>query len=70
MVFIHQTKLNTSYLDPLKYEPDPSTFARDKWRVKIHTDCGTPCGMSYDLDQNFLMDFTELLYGVGTIFVS
>ena len=41
--FVHQTKPETSYYHHLKYEPDLSTHARDKWGVKIVTDCGTPC---------------------------
>ena len=40
---IHQTKPKTSNFDPLKYEFDLSTHARDKRGVKIVTDCGTPC---------------------------
>ena len=43
--FIHQTKPETSYFHHLKYELDLSTHARDKWGVKIVTDCGTPCSI-------------------------
>ena len=41
--FIHQTKPNTSYFEHLKFEPDLSTYAREKGGVKIVMDCGTPC---------------------------
>ena len=41
--FIHQTKPDSSYYHHLKYEPDRSTYARDKWGVKIAMDCRTPC---------------------------
>ena len=40
--FIHLTKLKSSYIDHLKYEPDLSTHARDKG-VKIAVDLRTPC---------------------------
>ena len=42
--FIHLTKLKSSYIDHLKYEPDLSTHARDKG-VKIAVDLRTPCSM-------------------------
>ena len=44
--FIHQTKPDSSYYHHLKYEPDRSTYARDKWGVKIAMDYRTPCRKS------------------------
>ena len=46
--FIHQTKPKTSYFNRLKYEPDMSTQAREKWGVKILMDLRTPCSRQMD----------------------
>ena len=35
--------LRPLYFKHLKYEPDLSTYAGDKWGVKIVMACGTPC---------------------------
>ena len=37
----------------MKYEPDPSTYARDKWVITIVTILDSPCMMGIDLFVDF-----------------
>ena len=47
----------------MKYEPDPSTYARDKWVITIVTTLDSPC-RSWLIDPLLFLDISQTAYGI------